>query len=803
EALLREQAALEAAVVSRLAVTPEQKRLAEMSDQVGWYRRLSDFALTPEEWAKRPAANGSLASIDGALAAQEGGPAAPFAAVPTEAFEDFYRFADRRSEAMVSKLLDGAPSAMAMVVGGFHTPEVARRLKDRGCSVIVCSPRLSKVDMASATGYLTIFSRDKTPVEKLFAGERLTINPTEVNVQSSAHLTNLFVIEAGARVTLDHESASALPAGLKSEPKGPLVHETYNGVESDVGRVTSAKQEELAGARIGRPGAYFQPEVSRGSRALALLAALVQRLRALVGLTRGPTVVDNVPARNAAAQPAVRAMIDRVRSESDSFIALIGGARGGTAGEQIGAAARAVGIIASRRRIAVGDGGTTAVGIAREVGVQRRSGRAFPLVGVVPQPEIAREGRPGAELDRNHTDVVSVVDPNWEASQKPLGWRPDQGYWRSETPAMYEIFGEISRGRPRVALVADAGTAGIGEIGENIRQNAPMIVLEGTGRAADLIAAVLAGRTIDNPTDEERQLLDKIREVGVAQHANLFTVVDARGGPAAIAAAIESTLASQEARPAVAAAAPRAGALATVSRILFGRAGIATALAGMSLSLVAASDGNAMSVLVVVLAGLAILLAARMILARLAFNPESLLMAARAGANAAVPGATRLQMQAVTGAAAQWTPGANTFQTVDMRRVGRVVEAGAGEIVILSLPRGRTGAVVGSNLTSGTSLEVRALNRATGETVLAMAHVPAGPEHLENVRSAMAALRADLVARGMTLAEVAVTWRPDQAQPGAELGRAGLVEALRAGATGSTGRFRVAIRDVQERRGTA
>ena len=151
-------------------------------------------------------------------------------------------------------------------------------------------------------------------------------------------------------------------------------------------------------------------------------------------------------------------------------------------------------LVAEGLRLAVGDGGTQA-GIMEWAGlVRRRSGGAFPLLGVAPAEEITTTGEPGrTAIDPNHTHVVAggVTRSGSGAGRadRPRGG----GHWGAETDAMYQIFGRLAAGRASVTLVVNGGAITLDEVGRNIAQRRPMVVVAGSGRAADAVVARVRG----------------------------------------------------------------------------------------------------------------------------------------------------------------------------------------------------------------------------------------------------------------------------------------------------------------------
>lgn len=109
-------------------------------------------------------------------------------------FERFYREAEARNFALVTTLLakmenPGSdpnsirgltphpaplqPRIAVLVAGGFHTPGLQTLLRDRRIAYVSFVPKITHVDDTSGTKYLSVFAQEKTPLDKLFAGEKL------------------------------------------------------------------------------------------------------------------------------------------------------------------------------------------------------------------------------------------------------------------------------------------------------------------------------------------------------------------------------------------------------------------------------------------------------------------------------------------------------------------------------------------------------------------------------------------------------------------------------------------------------
>jgi hypothetical protein len=228
---------------------------------------------------------------------------------------------------------------------------------------------------------------------------------------------------------------------------------------------------------------------------------------------------------------AVRALIDTLRTDADAFVVLSGGAEhlAGARQRELLAMFGALGTLGRERRIVVVDGGTKA-GIMEAAGLARRaSGRAFPLVGVVPARQIPPAGR--TTLDPNHSHIVAVDDPSLPAGEPG---------WGSETATMYWFFDRLASGRSSVAVVANGGRITLDEIAANVEAGRPIILIDGSGRAADATIALLRGTT---PADAESAALQaRARALRLARRPDVFVIVPMTAGAAGLLAAMRTAL---------------------------------------------------------------------------------------------------------------------------------------------------------------------------------------------------------------------------------------------------------------------
>jgi hypothetical protein len=268
----------------------------------------------------------------------------------------------------------------------------------------------------------------------------------------------------------------------------------------------------------------------------AVLALVLQASRAAAQPAGGPQIIPAQPA-SLEANAALRDLIASVRAQSDALVVLAGGATKMTEAKQAALLGMfdALVTLAGERRIAVGDGGTKA-GIMEVAGRARlASGKAFPLIGVSPAREIQPLG--ATPFDPNHSHIVAVDDPVAAS---------DAASWGSETRSMYWLFARIAAGRPSVAVIANGGGIALTEIAANIEAGRTTILIEGSGRAADAVIALVRGTT---PADGEvLQLQNRARAAKLDRRPELFRVVSIEAGAAGLLDALRAALGPAPAR---------------------------------------------------------------------------------------------------------------------------------------------------------------------------------------------------------------------------------------------------------------
>ena len=212
--LLDDLQVLEKSAYNRLAVTDEEKNLLAEARRIYLSRKLADFALIPQEWKEykefkvetspipslerrgqiQISPNPSLRvwGETGSQTSRAGEVLVPpFArggsggsAFDLSSFEDFYRAAEARDRAMTANLFkalfsagkkESGPRIAVLVTGGFHSQGMLPLLRDRGATVVQFTPKVTQVNTAAGSAYLSIFTQEKSPLETLFQGDKLFV----------------------------------------------------------------------------------------------------------------------------------------------------------------------------------------------------------------------------------------------------------------------------------------------------------------------------------------------------------------------------------------------------------------------------------------------------------------------------------------------------------------------------------------------------------------------------------------------------------------------------------------------------
>jgi hypothetical protein len=175
--------------------------------------------------------------------------------------------------------------------------------------------------------------------------------------------------------------------------------------------------------------------------------------------------------------------------------------------------------VAGRLAAAVVDGGTRS-GVMRALGESHaRAGAGIALVGVavtrtVRVPQLAVPSPDAADLDPDHTHFVLVPGTTWG----------------DESPWLTLVARALAGPLPSVTVVVNGGEITLSDVAHSVAADRPVLVVDGTGRAADDLAAALGGEASD----------ERLRALA---SSGLIAVVPV-GEPAALAHALGAALAA-------------------------------------------------------------------------------------------------------------------------------------------------------------------------------------------------------------------------------------------------------------------
>lgn len=200
--LLKEARVLKRTIGIGLCATQEQRDLYQATEKLELVEKLVRFRLTAEEWeeykrevrSQKPEARINKKSLF--LLTSDSWLLTPF--------ERFYEKAQARNRVMAENLLKAMenedlrmqnknksdlnlhsafqnPHLSILVAGGFHSGGVVEWLR-RKATVVVVTPKLDHMDPAQTSEYLSVFTREKTPLEKLFLSPKLTL-PETLSIQ--------------------------------------------------------------------------------------------------------------------------------------------------------------------------------------------------------------------------------------------------------------------------------------------------------------------------------------------------------------------------------------------------------------------------------------------------------------------------------------------------------------------------------------------------------------------------------------------------------------------------------------------
>ncbi|HKP52528.1 MAG TPA: hypothetical protein VJ183_07740 [Chloroflexia bacterium] len=179
---------------------------------------------------------------------------------------------------------------------------------------------------------------------------------------------------------------------------------------------------------------------------------------------------------------------------------------------------------AERLGLYVVDGGTHA-GIMSLMGEARAAIKAsFPLVGVA---AIGTVALPTQAVDPKDAELLALLEPHHTHFVLVPG-----SSWGDEAMWISQVAGTLADHLPSITVLVNGGEVTWLDARCSIEANRPILVLEGTGRTADAIAAGVRGELTDL----------RVGNLVASGLVRVVDVVDNESGPKALAEAIEEHL---------------------------------------------------------------------------------------------------------------------------------------------------------------------------------------------------------------------------------------------------------------------
>ncbi|MEM9161871.1 MAG: hypothetical protein AAGC54_02225 [Cyanobacteria bacterium P01_F01_bin.4] len=168
--------------------------------------------------------------------------------------------------------------------------------------------------------------------------------------------------------------------------------------------------------------------------------------------------------------------------------------------------------LAEKLGLYVVDGGTDA-GIMKIMGQARMAiGAEFPLVGVAPVGLVNLPNHPttcpdSATLEANHTHCLLIPGHQWG----------------DESPWMANVATHLAQDKPSVVVLINGGSVTWQDAAANVAAGRPIIVIQGSGRTADILATAVQGDAIHD--ERAKPLVDSglMQVLGLNESTEVLT----------------------------------------------------------------------------------------------------------------------------------------------------------------------------------------------------------------------------------------------------------------------------------------
>lgn len=264
ESLHQEMETLESSLWDQWARTPEERDHVTLLRDLRLTLGLAALALTPEEWETYSQRSEEIHCLPERWrkTAEEANPSLPEWTSTLAPFEQFYKLAEARNFTLAKNVISVLPERFqrrplaVLVAGGFHSAGLASLMARRHVSVLTLSPKLE--ESGSGTPF-DLFTRDKTPLEQLFASPRISLSdtlalqPIGEGVNPRAEMVRLLTprlahlltpTKRGARVNIDDGNPRLVSVREPALSPTDLTHLANGGTVLASNVATSLNKEE-------------------------------------------------------------------------------------------------------------------------------------------------------------------------------------------------------------------------------------------------------------------------------------------------------------------------------------------------------------------------------------------------------------------------------------------------------------------------------------------------------------------------------------------------------------------------------
>ncbi|MFN0117434.1 MAG: hypothetical protein ACKVQC_03955 [Elusimicrobiota bacterium] len=246
EKLFEDIESLENTAFVQTAQNENEKNLIHLLKFLILSEKLCDFALTAQEWKQfKKLKSENLILLED-----------PKLINHIDQILKFYDVAEQRDKTMAQNtisLFDENCHRLFLVTGGFHSSAMIDLFKKEGITVISLSPKLTHLNEVKEEKALSFFTRELTPLDKLFKGEKLFLSPRPMETQSAALNFGAQSLVLSRDLNLVHSFFRRLGISFVIKKIKKFLHNVRISVETEQHQMVSMAYQLNNGAITGSP----------------------------------------------------------------------------------------------------------------------------------------------------------------------------------------------------------------------------------------------------------------------------------------------------------------------------------------------------------------------------------------------------------------------------------------------------------------------------------------------------------------------------------------------------------------------